>query len=76
MYRPTEIETIARRTSIEGAGTGHAVVEFGQGTQQGALARAAAAEQCHELAGGDLEVDVVQHRASVEAGALTERAPY
>jgi hypothetical protein len=49
------------------AGPRHAVVELGEGAQQGRLPGSAAAEQRDELARPDLQVHAVEHRASVEA---------
>jgi hypothetical protein len=37
------------------------VIEAGKRTQQGRLARSAAAKQRHELAGRDVEIDSFKH---------------
>ena len=61
---------------LDAAGAGDAAVEAGERAQQGALARAAAAEQGHELAGRDVEVEAVEHASGLVEAAVQVRDPH
>ena len=55
---------------LDAAGAGHAAVQPGEGAQERALAGAAATEQGHELAGGDVEVEAVEHATRLVEAAV------